>query len=174
MRRLGVFRSSWLPATVSFKLDDEHWTFGQKLMTSTSVAELPTSERGGDKSEEWSEDLREPPFPSLALSSNSIDLWKSLLYKHCSYYPQPCWSLDWLAVVECSSLSCLHWIDLRMSSACSSPDPPNPFLFLFFTDLRCFSASCSQPSIKMTIHIDACTKPVIPPFSNAIYIPTTS
>ena len=72
-------------------LDDEHWTFGQKLMTSTSVAELPTSERGGDKSEEWSEDLREPPFPSLALSSNSIDLWKSLLYKHCSYYPQPCW-----------------------------------------------------------------------------------
>ena len=30
---------------------------------------------------------------------------------------------------------------LRISWACSNPDPPNLFLCLFFTDLRCFSAS---------------------------------
>ena len=37
------------------------------IMTSTSVVELPTRDRGGERSEEWREDLRDiPAFPSVA------------------------------------------------------------------------------------------------------------
>ena len=122
------------------------------------MAELPTKERGGEISEEWSEDLLDvapPPFsnPSRALATLIV------FSKECPVGLWVCTHHIHSLLVNMEVYTKVDKCNLRMSSACCIADPPNPFLCLFFAELLCFSASwwhrsehaITKPSTMVTL-----------------------